>query len=118
MGILVVDDSIFIRKHLKDNLSEGNPNVEFYFASSYEEGYNIYLEKHPCLIITELLLPNIGQDFIAKIRAIDQKVEIIALTDSIPDAVRDELSTHKITAFFHKPLDRDVIQLISGLIED
>lgn len=60
MMILVVDDSIFVRQFMKKYLLEINPTVELDFAASGEEGYEIYNEKHPYIIITDLLMPGHG----------------------------------------------------------
>lgn len=119
MKILVVDDSIFVRQFVKKYLLELNPHVELDFAASGEEGYAIYREKSPDLIITDLLMPGMGgQGFIQKIRAGDSKTRIVVLSADIQKTVKEEISALKVTAFLNKPVNRENIRFISGLIAD
>lgn len=119
MIVLVVDDSIFVRQFLKKYLLEINPTVELDFAASGEEGYEIYLEKHPYLIITDLLMPGMGgQAFIERIREADQKTKIVVLSADIQKTVRKEIEELKVTAFLNKPITKESIRFISGLIEE
>ncbi|CDZ24497.1 hypothetical protein CCDG5_1383 [[Clostridium] cellulosi] len=119
MTILVVDDSIFVRQFIKKYLLEINPNIELDFAASGEEGYEIYQEKHPNLIITDLLMPGMGgQEFIEKIRSTDKKTKIVVLTADIQKTVKEEIAQLKVTAFLNKPINKDSIKFISGLVEE
>jgi two-component system chemotaxis response regulator CheY len=119
MTILVVDDSIFVRQFMKKYLLKINQTVEIDFASSGEEGYEIYCEKHPYLIITDLLMPGMGgQAFIEKIRKTDLKTKIIVLSADIQKTVKEEIAALKVTAFLNKPINKDSVMFISGLIEE
>ncbi|HEX2939343.1 MAG TPA: response regulator, partial [Ruminiclostridium sp.] len=96
MTILVVDDSIFVRQFMKKYLLEINPSVELDFAASGEDGYEIYLEKHPNLVITDLLMPGMGgQAFIEKIRETDSKTKIVVLSADIQRTVKEEIASLK-----------------------
>jgi len=118
MKILVVDDSIFVRQFLKKYLLEINKNVELDFAASGEEGYEMYIEKKPDLVITDLLMPGMGgQAFIEKIRKADIKTKVVVLSADIQKSVKAEIAELKVSAFLNKPINRDSIQFISGLIE-
>lgn len=119
MKILIVDDSIFVRQFVKKYLLDINPSIELDFAASGEEGYDMYLEKHPYLIMTDLLMPGMGgQAFIEKVRNTDKKTKIIVLTADIQKTVKEEIAALKVTAFLNKPINRDSIKFISGLIEE
>lgn len=119
MKILVVDDSIFVRQFVKKYLLELNPHVELNFAASGEEGYTVYQEKAPDLVITDLLMPGMGgQSFIEKIRENDAKTRIVVLSADIQQKVKEEISALKVTAFLNKPINRENIRFISGLIVD
>lgn len=119
MKILVVDDSIFVRQFVKKYLLELNPHIELDFAASGEEGYDIYQEKRPDIIITDLLMPGMGgQLFIEKIRQTDLKTKIIVLSADIQQTVKDEISALKVTAFLHKPINRESVRFIAGLIDE
>jgi two-component system, chemotaxis family, chemotaxis protein CheY len=119
MTILVVDDSIFVRQFMKKYLLEINPTVELDFAASGEEGYDIYSEKCPDVIITDLLMPGMGgQAFIEKIRKTDLKTKIVVLSADIQKTVKEEIAALKVTAFLNKPINKDSVKFISGLIEE
>ena len=119
MKILIVDDSIFVRQFIKKYLLEINSSVELDFAATGEEGYDMYAEKSPDLVITDLLMPGMGgQAFIEKIRKTDKKTRIIVLTADIQKTVKEEISALKVTAFLNKPINRESIKFISGLIEE
>lgn len=118
MSILIVDDSIFVRQFMKKYLIEINPNIEMNFAASGEEGFEVYCEKHPSLIITDLLMPGMGgQAFIEKIRKDDPKIHIVVLSADIQKSVKEEIAALKVTAFLNKPITKDSVQFISGLLE-
>ena len=119
MTILVVDDSIFVRQFMKKYLLEINPTVILDFAATGEEGYDIYTEKHPDLVITDLLMPGMGgQALIEKIRKNDKKTKIVVLSADIQKSVKKEIADLKVTAFLNKPINKDSIVFISGLIEE
>ena len=117
MNILVVDDSIFVRQFIKKYLLEIRPDLELNFAASGEEGYQVYLEKKPSLIITDLLMPGMGgQAFIEAIRKNDQVTKIIVLSADIQRTVRDEILTLHISSFLNKPITRENVLAISQII--
>lgn len=119
MTILVVDDSIFVRQFMKKYLLQINPTVELDFAASGEEGYEVYCEKHPNLIITDLLMPGMGgQALIEKVRKTDLKTKIVVLSADIQKSVKEEIAALKVTAFLNKPINKDSVVFISGLIEE
>lgn len=119
MTILVVDDSIFVRQFMKKYLLQINPNVELDFAASGEEAYDVYTEKHPYLIITDLLMPGMGgQALIEKIRETDKKTKIVVLSADIQKSVKEEITSLRVTAFLNKPINKDSVMFISGLIEE
>jgi two-component system, chemotaxis family, chemotaxis protein CheY len=118
MTILVVDDSIFVRQFMKKYLLEINQNVELNFAASGEEGYEVYSEKHPDLVITDLLMPGMGgQAFIEKIRKTDITTRIVVLSADIQKTVKEEIAALKVTAFLNKPINKESVRFISGLVE-
>jgi two-component system chemotaxis response regulator CheY len=118
MNILVVDDSIFVRQFMKKYLLEIEPNVELNFAASGEEGYQVYLEKKPALIITDLLMPGMGgQAFIEAVRKIDNETKIIVLSADIQKSVKYEIMALKVSAFLNKPITRENVLAISNIIK-
>ena len=119
MRILVVDDSIFVRQFMKKYLIELKPNIEINYAATGEEGYQIYLEKGPSLIITDLLMPGMGgQAFIEAVRKIESATKIVVLSADIQKSVKEEIIALGISAFLNKPITLENIQTIANLIDD
>ena len=117
MNILVVDDSIFVRQFMKKYLLEIKKDLEINFAASGEEGFGVYLDKKPSLIITDLLMPGMGGEaFIKAVREIDHETKIVVLSADIQKIVRDEIKSLGISAFLNKPINRENIFAISALI--
>lgn len=119
MKILIVDDSFFVRQFIKKYLLEAVPWAELSLAASGEEGYQIYLETHPTLIITDLLMPGMGgKAFVEKIRHSDQKTKIVVLTADIQKSVKEEMSSLRVSAFMNKPITKESIISITQIIRE
>jgi CheY-like chemotaxis protein len=118
MNVLIVDDSSFVRQFMKKYLLELKPNVEINFAASGEEGYQVYLEKRPSIVITDLLMPGMGgKAFVEALRKNDNKTKIIVLSADIQKSVKDEIIALGVSAFLNKPVTRENIVAIADLIE-
>lgn len=73
--ILLVDNEANIRFLLSVALNEDNIVLE---ANDGEEGYKLFLENRPDLIITDLNMPIMGgKEMIRAIRKVDSQVKII-----------------------------------------
>jgi CheY-like chemotaxis protein len=118
MSILVVDDSVFVRQFMKKYLIEFKPDIKVDFAASGEEAYQAYLKKRPSLIITDLLMPGMGgQALIEAVRKTDSVTRILVLSADIQKSVKDEIIALGISAFLNKPVTRENILTIAGLID-
>jgi len=87
--LLVVDDELSMTEFLEIMLS--NDGYEVKTASSGEEGFDIYRNEEPDLVLTDVKMPGMsGLDLIREIHAIDPLAPIIAITAfaSADDAVR------------------------------
>jgi DNA-binding response OmpR family regulator len=74
--LLYVEDEEGIRKNIYEILKD--LFKEAYMAKNAAEAYNIYEQKRPDLIITDIKMPNeTGIDLAKKIRTTDSKVRII-----------------------------------------
>lgn len=104
--ILYAEDEEGIRKNIADALRYYVKEV--YEASNGEEAFNIYKDKKPDIILSDIHMPILnGIEFVKKVRAIDKKVPIsmiTAYTDKkyLLDAV--ELHMEK---YIIKPIDID-----------
>ena len=87
--LLVVDDEPSMREFLEILLAQ--EGYEVATASSGEEGFKIYRQLEPDLILTDVKMPGMsGLDLIREIHALDAAIPIIAITAyaSADDAIR------------------------------
>jgi len=104
MNILIVEDSRFLRLANERALTKAGHNV--ISASDGAEGLRLATERHPDLIILDILLPKLsGPDVLRAIRANAEigKTPIMVLT-SLPQANETKLLKEGATAYFEKSL--------------
>jgi len=111
--VLCVEDEDGIRKRLVNTLKYYFK--EIYEASSGEEGYDLYLEYKPHIIITDIQMKNgNGIDLIKKIRAKDFSTKVILLTAFSNEEYLMDLINLKVNHFILKPLNSE--KLMEGLL--
>ncbi|HMK34994.1 MAG TPA: sigma-54 dependent transcriptional regulator [Desulfomonilaceae bacterium] len=87
--LLVVDDEPSMREFLEIMLSQDGYEVST--ANTGEQGFKIYCEQTPDLVLTDVKMPGMsGLDLIREIHSVDPMVPIIAVTAyaSADDAIR------------------------------
>lgn len=109
ISILVAEDEI----ELLESISE---YIEIFFnrvytASCGKEAYDIYMQKRPNIILTDINMPNLdGLEMISKIRENDTETKIIVMSahseqDKLLRAVKLHLESYLI-----KPIKTDVLK--------
>jgi len=113
MKVLVCDDSLLIRRQLKDAL-EKLGGVEVYEASNGEEAVEIYKENFPELVLLDLVMPVLnGLDCLKQIKEIDDNASVVMITSTgTKENLRKALELGAID-FIQKPWKEE--QLISAL---
>jgi DNA-binding NtrC family response regulator len=114
--IIVIDDSVVIRRTVKDMLAKGN--FEVLEAKDGAEGWNLICSENPNLIMLDFILPKMnGWQVYQEIQK-QQKLTTIPLV--LMSGRKDEV-TGKISepfqhfAFIEKPFDQK--QLLDGIKE-
>ncbi len=111
--VLCVEDEDGIRKRLVNTL-------KYYFKEIYDcncgnEGYDLYLEYKPNIIITDIQMQNgNGIDLVKKIRKKDFSTKIILLTAFSNEEYLMDLINLKVNHFILKPLNSE--KLLEGLL--
>jgi len=109
ISILVAEDEIELRESLCEYLQIFFNRV--YSASCGEEAYDIYHQKSPNIILTDINMPNLdGLSMISKIREDDHTTKIIVMSahseqEKLLHAVKLHLETYLI-----KPIKTDVLK--------
>lgn len=77
--LLYVEDEDGIRENICEILQDVFKTI--YLAKNGEEAYNIFIDKKPDLIITDIKMPKLnGIELVEKIRQVNKKVRVIILS--------------------------------------
>lgn len=113
--VLVVDDSPFVLRALKDTLEAYGFYV--YEASSGEQGLNLYREVRPDLVIMDILMPVMdGLKATRRIIESDPTAKIIAITAVGKSGLEQECLEAGARDFIVKPFKtRQLVNAIESL---
>jgi len=109
ISILVAEDEIELLESIKEYLEIFFHRV--YTASCGEKAYDIYKQKKPNIILTDINMPNLdGLSMISKIRENDNETRIIVMSahseqDKLLHAIKLHLETYLI-----KPIKTDILK--------
>lgn len=102
--VLYVEDDKFSREKLMRILERRFSNV--LVATSGDEGYRLYKQTHPHIIIADIKLDKMNSlEMIEKIRGQDDKVQIIVTTANEDSELLLQLIENNINHFILKPID-------------
>lgn len=106
MTILYAEDEVGIRENIADSLRYYAKEV--YEAEDGREAYEIYKEKKPDIILSDIHMPNInGIEFVKKIRNEDRKVPIVMITAHTDKEYLLEAVELHMEKYIVKPVDID-----------
>lgn len=111
ISILLAEDELELREMLCEYLYLFFNRV--YSASTGSEAYEIYQQKRPSIILTDISMPNLdGLDMIAKIREHDKDTKIIVMSahseqEKLLQAIKLHLETYLI-----KPIRTETLKSV------
>lgn len=106
MTILYAEDEIGIRQNIADSLRYYVKDV--YEANDGEEAYDIYKDKSPDIILSDIHMPNVnGIEFIKKVRKEDRNIPVVMITAYTDKEYLLEAVTLHMEKYIVKPLDLD-----------
>jgi two-component system chemotaxis response regulator CheY len=107
--ILVVDDSPFASKQIKDLVEENGYEVIGY-AKNGEEGIRMYEELHPDLVIMDIIMPGIdGLETAEILMKKDPKATILMLSSLCDSGTLEEVKAIGLKYLIPKPWEDDVL---------
>jgi len=114
LTLLYVEDEIGIRENIADSLRYYVHEV--YEANDGKEGYEIYEQKAPDIILSDIHMPNInGLEFIKKVRKTNRHIPVVMMTaHTDKDYLLDAVELH-MEKYIIKPIDID--ELFEALIK-
>lgn len=114
--VLVIDDSAFMRQHLKTLLVDAGLVVEDLHPHSAQDVILKVQNSKPDLVLSDFNMPDVDGILVARtIRKVDPDIPVVILTAN-HDATRDSLlGTLGVRRILHKPIDSET--LITALKE-
>ena len=108
-NVLFIEDEKDIRDNYIKYLKRHFLNV--YEAVDGEDGYSVYKDKKPEIIIVDINLPKLnGLDLVKKVRQEDQTVKVIILTAYSDTKYLLDASELKLVKYLVKPITRSELK--------
>jgi CheY-like chemotaxis protein len=104
--VLVIDDSAFMRQHLRGFLEDAGLVVEDFLPHSCQELILKVQSTKPDLVLSDFNMPDIdGLQVARTVRRVDADIPVVILTAN-HDTARDSLlGTLGVRQVLHKPID-------------
>ena len=106
--ILIVDDSSFARRSLRQILEQAGYTVDE--AQDGNEALERYFLKKPDVVLLDLVMEGLsGLEVLAKLRELDREVKAVMATADIQSSTRAEAQAAGASGFISKPFNRDQV---------
>lgn len=107
--IMVVDDSPFASKQIKDIVEDNGYEVIGY-AKDGEEAIEIYKELKPDIVILDIIMPGLnGLETAEILKKQDPAVKILMLSSLCDAGTMEEVKSIGVKHLIPKPLEADVL---------
>jgi two-component system chemotaxis response regulator CheY len=114
--ILVVDDSGFARRTLRQILESAGHTIDE--AKDGNDALERYFLRKPDLVLLDMVMEGMGgMEVLAKMRELDPHAKVVLATADIQSATRAEAQTAGASGFVGKPFERDqVLSAVSTVL--
>ncbi|HTD85929.1 MAG TPA: response regulator [Candidatus Binatia bacterium] len=114
--ILIVDDSGFARRTLRQMLETGGHSVDE--AANGSDALERYFLKKPDLVLLDLVMEGItGMDVLARLRELDPSARVVVASADVQSSTRAEAQSGGAIGFINKPFVReDVLNAVSHVL--
>jgi two-component system chemotaxis response regulator CheY len=114
--ILVVDDSGFARRTLKQILEGAGHTVEE--AKDGPDALERYFLNKPDLVLLDMVMEGMhGLEVLGKLRELDREAKVIIATADVQTSTRAEAQATGASGFITKPFDREqVLKIVSTVL--
>ena len=107
--IMVVDDSPFASKQIKDIVEDNGYEVTSY-AKDGEEAIELYKELKPDIVILDIIMPGLnGLETAEILKKQDPDVKILMLSSLCDSGTMEEVKSIGVKHLIPKPLEADVL---------
>ena len=114
--ILIVDDSGFARRSMRQLLEGAGHSVEE--AKDGHDALERYFLAKPDLVMLDLVMDGMnGLEVLAKLRELDKEARVIVATADIQASTKAEAQAGGASGFITKPFDREqVLKAVSTVL--
>lgn len=114
--ILVVDDSGFARRTLRQMLEGAGHTVEE--AGNGNDALERYFLKKPNLVLLDMVMEGMtGMEVLARLRELDPEARVLVASADVQSSTRAEAEAGGAIGFINKPFVREeVLQTVSHLL--
>ncbi|HYG34109.1 MAG TPA: response regulator [Clostridia bacterium] len=115
-NILVVDDSSFARRTLRQILQEAGYTVEE--AKDGPEALEKYFLKRPDLVLLDIVMEGMdGLDVLRKLNELDPAAEVVMATADVQTATQAEAKSLGAAGYIRKPYNSgEVLETVSKVL--
>lgn len=107
--ILVVDDSAFSRRRLRQALEPLGHSIEE--AADGMQALERFYMSPPDLVLLDLVMPGMyGPEVLAKLREMNPNVPVIIATSDVQMTTKEELQRGGARALLNKPVDQHALE--------
>ena len=114
--ILIVDDSGFARRTLRQMLEAGGHHVEE--AANGNDALERYFLKKPDLVLLDMVMEGMtGMDVLARLRELDPAARVVVASADVQTSTRTEAQAAGAIGFITKPFVREqVLETVSNVL--
>jgi DNA-binding NtrC family response regulator len=118
LSLLIIDDNEGSLELLSSALAQ--PGLEILTASDPERGIDLVFEKHPQIVLTDLVMPNLtGMEVLERIMEFDPSTEVILMTAHYSTESAVEAIKKGASDYLNKPISLAALrERVGKLVEE
>ncbi len=118
LSVLIVDDNAKSLELLSSALAQ--PGLEILTASDPEEGLDLFYNRRPQIVLTDLVMPNLsGMDVLERIMEFDPSTEVILMTAHYSTESAVEAIKKGASDYLNKPISLAALrERVGRLVEE